>query len=49
VDAALDSGRFPVLLGGDCSIVLGPILALRSMTAVRVAPTITLTRWILTC
>jgi arginase len=29
VDAALDSGRFPVLLGGDCSIVLGPILALR--------------------
>jgi arginase len=29
VDAALDSGHFPVLLGGDCSIVLGPILALR--------------------
>jgi arginase len=29
VDAALDSGRFPVLLGGDCSIVLGPMLALR--------------------
>src|ERR1022692_2222800 len=29
VDAALDSGRFPVLLGGDCSIVLGPVLALR--------------------
>jgi arginase len=29
VDAALDSGRFPVLLGGDCSIVLGPALALR--------------------
>ena len=29
VDAALDSGRFPVLLGGDCSIVRGPLLALR--------------------
>lgn len=29
VEAALDSGRFPVLLGGDCSIVLGPMLALR--------------------
>jgi arginase len=29
VDAALDAGRFPVLLGGDCSIVLGPVLALR--------------------
>jgi hypothetical protein len=23
------SRRFPVLLGGDCSIVLGPLLALR--------------------
>jgi arginase len=29
VSAALDSGRFPVVLGGDCSIVLGPLLALR--------------------
>jgi arginase len=29
VSAALDSDRFPVLLGGDCSIVLGPLLALR--------------------
>lgn len=29
MSAALDSGRFPVLLGGDCSIVLGPLLALR--------------------
>jgi arginase len=29
VDTALDSGRFPVVLGGDCSIVLGPMLALR--------------------
>ena len=29
VDAALDGGRFPIVLGGDCSIVLGPMLALR--------------------
>jgi len=29
VAEALDSGCFPVLLGGDCSIVLGPLLALR--------------------
>jgi arginase len=29
VDQALDSGRFPVLLGGDCSVVFGPLLALR--------------------
>jgi arginase len=29
VGAALDGGRFPVVLGGDCSIVLGPMLALR--------------------
>jgi arginase len=29
VDTALGSGRFPVVLGGDCSIVLGPMLALR--------------------
>ena len=29
VEGALDSGRFPVLLGGDCSIMLGPLLALR--------------------
>jgi arginase len=29
VGAALDGGRFPVVLGGDCSILLGPMLALR--------------------
>jgi arginase len=29
VAATLAPGRFPVLLGGDCSIVLGPLLALR--------------------
>ena len=29
VDTALASGRFPIVLGGDCSIVLGPSLALR--------------------
>jgi arginase len=29
VEGALDSGRFPVVLGGDCSIMLGPLLALR--------------------
>ncbi|MEU0569451.1 arginase family protein [Nonomuraea sp. NPDC005983] len=29
VAAIRESGRFPVLLGGDCSIVLGPALALR--------------------
>jgi len=29
VSAALDGGQFPVVLGGDCSIVLGPLLALR--------------------
>jgi arginase len=29
VGTALDSGRFPIVLGGDCSIVLGPMLALR--------------------
>jgi arginase len=29
VEDALDNGRFPVLLGGDCSIMLGPLLALR--------------------
>src|SRR5487761_319862 len=29
VDATLDAGHFPVLLGGDCSIILGPLLALR--------------------
>jgi arginase len=29
VDKALDSDRFPVVLGGDCSILLGPMLALR--------------------
>ena len=29
VEAALDDERFPVLLGGDCSILLGPLLSLR--------------------
>lgn len=29
VGAALDRERFPVVLGGDCSIALGPMLALR--------------------
>ncbi|UUU29964.1 arginase family protein [Streptomyces sp. CA-210063] len=29
VGAALDAGRFPVVLGGDCSILLGNLLALR--------------------
>lgn len=29
VEALLDGGEFPVVLGGDCSIVLGPALALR--------------------
>jgi arginase len=29
VDTALDGGRFPIVLGGDCSILLGPSLALR--------------------
>jgi arginase len=29
VGAALDRDEFPVVLGGDCSIVLGPLLALR--------------------
>ena len=29
VDTALDRHRFPIVLGGDCSIVLGPVLALR--------------------
>lgn len=29
VGALVDSARFPVVLGGDCSIVLGPALALR--------------------
>lgn len=29
VAALLDNGRFPVVLGGDCSILLGPALALR--------------------
>jgi arginase len=29
VGKVLDDGAFPVLLGGDCSIVLGPALALR--------------------
>lgn len=29
VEAVLDGGEFPILLGGDCSILLGPALALR--------------------
>jgi arginase len=29
VGSLLDGGEFPVVLGGDCSIVLGPALALR--------------------
>ena len=29
VDSALDDDRFPLVLGGDCSILLGPALALR--------------------
>ncbi|MFE0754874.1 arginase family protein [Inquilinus sp. NPDC058860] len=29
VEAALDAGEFPVVLGGDCTILLGPMLALR--------------------
>jgi arginase len=29
VGAILDDGEFPVILGGDCSILLGPALALR--------------------
>lgn len=29
VEKVLESGEFPVILGGDCSIVLGPTLALR--------------------
>jgi arginase len=29
VEQVLDDGAFPVVLGGDCSIVLGPALALR--------------------
>jgi arginase len=29
VDAVLDAGEFPVVLGGDCSILLGPALALK--------------------
>jgi arginase len=29
VEKVLDAGEFPVILGGDCSIVLGPALALK--------------------
>ncbi len=29
VEAVLDSGEFPIVLGGDCTIVLGSMLALR--------------------
>jgi arginase len=31
VTALLHSGEFPLVLGGDCSILLGPMLALRRM------------------
>jgi arginase family enzyme len=33
VVAVLDSDRFPVVLGGDCSMVLGPMLAWRRTSA----------------
>ncbi|KKB11431.1 arginase [Devosia geojensis] len=29
VEAVLDAGEFPIVLGGDCTILLGPMLALR--------------------
>lgn len=29
VETVLDAGQFPLILGGDCSILLGPALALR--------------------
>jgi arginase len=29
IDAVLDRGEFPIVLGGDCTILLGPMLALR--------------------
>ena len=29
VEAILDNGEFPVVLGGDCSLLLGAMLALR--------------------
>lgn len=29
VEALLDAGEFPVVLGGDCTILLGPMLALK--------------------
>jgi arginase len=29
VEAVLDAGEFPIILGGDCTILLGPMLALR--------------------
>jgi arginase len=29
VERAIDAGEFPIVLGGDCSIVLGCLLALR--------------------
>jgi arginase len=29
VESALQASRLPVVLGGDCSIILGPLLALR--------------------
>lgn len=29
VEAVLDAGEFPIILGGDCTILLGPMLAFR--------------------
>ena len=29
IESALQAHRLPVVLGGDCSIILGPLLALR--------------------
>ncbi len=29
VEGVMEAGEFPVVLGGDCSIVLGPTLALK--------------------
>ena len=33
VKAALEAGRFPVLYGGDCSVLLGAVPALRDVAA----------------
>ena len=35
VEAVLDAGEFPVVLGGDCTIVLGSMLALRAARPLR--------------